>query len=30
MRHALFCAAHDCGWPDPLGKEGRAFWREKG
>jgi hypothetical protein len=25
MRHALFCAVHDCGWPDPVGREGRSY-----
>lgn len=26
-RHAIFCAVHDCGWPDPLSKDGPAFWQ---
>lgn len=26
-RHAVFCAVHDAGWPDPLSKDGPAFWR---
>lgn len=28
MRHAMFAAVHDCGWPTPLSREGRAFWKE--
>lgn len=25
-RHALFAAVHDAGWPDPLSREGKAFY----
>lgn len=27
-RHMLYCATKDCGMPDPLGKDGRAFWKD--
>jgi hypothetical protein len=25
--HAIFCAVHDRDWPDPLSKDGPAFWK---
>ena len=25
--HAIFAGVHDCGWPDPLSKDGPAFWK---
>ena len=25
-RHSLYAAVHDAGWPDPLSKDGPAFW----
>jgi hypothetical protein len=26
-RHAIYCAAQDCGMPDPLSRDGASFWR---
>lgn len=26
-RHMLYCATKDCGMPDPLSKDGPAFWK---
>ena len=27
-RHSLYASVYNCGWPDPLGKDGPAFWKK--